>query len=121
MEDNVPEVFGNADCLINSHVTLAMERILAMDDKVPDSFHGVLEYVRQVSKFKQEAAVQEVLDRLGEYDDLSPFQKAALVNLLPENPEEAKTLIPSLQEFDHSRLQDLLTSLKNIQNFAGVN
>ena len=115
------KVFENADCLLNCEVAVMMEEIAAADEKVPDSFHEVLEYVRKFSKFKQRTAVNEVEDLLAleAYSDLHPFQRASIANLLPETIEEARALIPSL-DIDDDNLQHLLTNLKNTQNFAGT-
>ena len=115
-------VFENGRCLLNCQVALMMEGIAGGDEKLPDSFHEVLEYVRKFNKFKQRSAVTEVEDLLSleAYNDIHLFQKASLANLLPETIEEARALIPSL-DVDDDNLQHILTNLKNTQNFAGTN
>ena len=117
-DDKIPKELQAAEFLLISHVAQVMERIESGDDKLPDSFKGVLEYARKVGKFKQDSAVNEVLARLEEYNDLSPFQKASIVNLMPVDVVEAKALIPSLQEYDDERLQELIDALKAIKTFS---
>jgi DNA-directed RNA polymerase II subunit RPB4 len=49
---------------------------------------------------------------------LHKFEQAALANLCPENADEAKSLIPSLEgRLDDSDLQELLEDLQTHKSF----
>lgn len=47
--------------------------------------------------------------------NLAEFEIASLANLLPETPEEAKALLPTLRKFDDDELQSILNELANLR------
>lgn len=115
--EEINTYFNNADHLLICQVGLEMEKFASGDQKFPDTFHSLLDYIRQVNKLKTQSVVDEVLDIFNNCETIHQFEKACLVNLLPETVEEARALIPTLDVPDED-LQHILTNLKNTQNFV---
>jgi DNA-directed RNA polymerase II subunit RPB4 len=126
-EDARHLVFGEdwkeTECLNNSEVAALLEKRHHefVDDEETEVFIKTLQYVRRFNKYGN--AVSEVTNLLDTYTELHDFEKASLANLCPETVEEATSLIPSLKntnKISSEELQNVLTSLKNIQSFVGI-
>jgi DNA-directed RNA polymerase subunit F len=76
-----------------------------------------LNYAQRFAKFKNMeniAAVRQLLTT----KKLHKFELAALGNLCPETPEEAKSLIPSLEgRFDDEDLSAILDDIQTKRSF----
>lgn len=77
------------------------------------------EYLDIFSRFKQRESIQAVERILSQQSGLAAFEKSQLGTLCCEGAEEAKTLIPSLQnKISDDELQDLLDELTKLRNFV---
>lgn len=74
-------------------------------------------YVQRFAKFKNMeniASIRQILTN----KKLHKFELAALANLCPESPEEAKALIPSLEgRFDDEELASILDDIQTKRSF----
>ncbi|ROT66909.1 hypothetical protein C7M84_015035 [Penaeus vannamei] len=69
------------------------------------------------SKFKNRATIKAIRELLNQ-KKLHKFELAALANLCPETPEEAKALIPSLEgRFEDEELRVLLEDMATQRSF----
>ena len=114
---SVDEHLPTASSLLNCEVAMYMDRLAAGEEKFPESFGSLLEYVRKTNKFKSQSAVDEALN-IVDASGLPHFARASLVNLMPETVEEARALIPDLDSLPDDDLSHILTNLKNTQNFV---
>ncbi|XP_062514310.1 DNA-directed RNA polymerase II subunit RPB4-like [Corticium candelabrum] len=115
--------FENAEALINSEVFMLLEHRKSQNDstdeeqELSDVFVKTLTYTQRFSRYKNRETIQAVRVLLAR-KQLHKFEQAALANLCPENADEAKSLIPSLEgRFDDSELQDLLEDLQTHKSF----
>lgn len=68
-------------------------------------------------RFKNRETIGEVRNML-QQKKLHKFELAQLANLCPENPEEAKALIPSLEgRFEDEDLRQLLDDIQTQKSF----
>ena len=75
-----------------------------------------LEYMESFNRFSTNDSAQAVERLLSQYEGLHKFERAQLGTLCPEDPEEAKTLIPSLAEkIDDEDLGALLEDLTSLR------
>merc|ERR1712048_89877 len=87
--------------LLNAEVALILEHTLnkqQSEGQQPNAvFMKAFEYVNKTKQFQDREAVQTVRTDLERVTGLQEFEIAQLGNLCPDDAEEAKTLIPSLQ------------------------
>ncbi|KAK0086958.1 hypothetical protein PV326_005387 [Microctonus aethiopoides] len=110
--------FENAETLLISEVHMLLEHRKAQNESAEEEqefsevFMKSLNYTDRFRKFKNKEIIAAVRNLLMQ-KKLHKFELASLANLCPENPEEAKALIPSLE----GRLEDeeLKTILEDIQ------
>ncbi|XP_011495952.1 PREDICTED: DNA-directed RNA polymerase II 16 kDa polypeptide [Ceratosolen solmsi marchali] len=113
-----PKEFENADTLLISEVHMLLEHRKAQNESAEEEqefsevFMKSLTYTNRFRKFKNKETIAAVRNLLSQ-KKLHKFELASIANLCPENPEEAKALIPSLE----GRLEDeeLRTILDDIQ------
>ena len=113
-----PKEFENADTLLISEVHKLLEHRKAQNESAEEEqefsevFMKTLTYTNRFKKFKNQETIAAVRHLLSQ-KKLHKFELAALANICPETPEEAKALIPSLE----GRLEDeeLRTILEDIQ------
>jgi len=127
--------FKGATCLTNAEVTIflanAKSNYEANDKAVPEAFDQTLAYANRFSQIRHPvanmAAVQGLRKELeaGEWTNdemetevkLEQFEIASLINLKPEEHEEAVALIPSLaKRFSESQVEDMI---EKINRFSG--
>lgn len=78
---------------------------------------ATLKYLDNFARFTQKENVEAVERLLSAHKDLAKFERAQLGSLCCENADEAKTLIPSLQDkIKDEDLQDLLDEISKLQN-----
>lgn len=111
--------FNEAQCLLNSEVAILLETSQQAHEtdegeaELSNVFMKTLNYVKQFSRFKNKTAVKEVRNLLTK-KNLEEFEIASLANLCPETPEEAKSLMPTLQpKFNDDDLEIILNDLRN--------
>eukprot|EP00744_Colponema_vietnamica_P002239 GILI01003562.1.p1 GENE.GILI01003562.1~~GILI01003562.1.p1 ORF type:complete len:136 (-),score=19.78 GILI01003562.1:442-849(-) len=109
--------FTDAKCLLISEVAVILEHRAArnMDDSgmnaVIDKTHT---YVKRFNKFRSKEVTAQVRGLFENYG-LTEFEVAALCNLNPVTPDEAKSLIPTLsRKLDNDQLDALLANLATL-------
>eukprot|EP00696_Hemimastix_kukwesjijk_P014618 gnl/Hemi2/28651_TR9511_c0_g1_i1.p2 gnl/Hemi2/28651_TR9511_c0_g1~~gnl/Hemi2/28651_TR9511_c0_g1_i1.p2 ORF type:complete len:156 (+),score=56.29 gnl/Hemi2/28651_TR9511_c0_g1_i1:69-470(+) len=114
--------FEGAKCLMNSEVAIILElrqqqQQANPDDDLPPTFTKTLSYVQRFSRYRNKEAVKEVREILNRtHPALEEFEKALVGNLSPEGAEEARCLIPSLQNrFEDDNIEALLADLSNFR------
>lgn len=133
------DAFDRADCmpLMISEVQLILEarKLVEQGDDATEkdaisSFQKTLDYTTRFGQFKNKEslkAIRKLLEPSQARDDaddtqiiLHKFEQAALANLCPETAEEAKALIPSLQErnVDDFTLNELLQEMQAFRSLA---
>ena len=87
------------------------------EQEFSDVFMKTLNYTQRFAKFKNMeniAAVRSLLTT----KKIHKFELAALANLCPETPEEAKSLIPSLEgRFEDEELAGILDDIQTKRSF----
>lgn len=120
--------FKTAKCLNNADVALILEHkreLYAEKGIAPKSdFLKAYHYVNTVKQFKDRDVVMQVRKELQAYN-LAPFEVTQLSNLCPENAQEAKALIASLDmpdrecgEIGNSELNEVLQQLASYKQFS---
>ncbi|KAI5306630.1 hypothetical protein KEM56_007873 [Ascosphaera pollenicola] len=85
----------------------------------PESLTKTMDYVEIFARFKDPANLEAVGNLLEKQTHLELFERAQLGNLCCDNAEEAKSLIPSLQnKISDAELQELLDELTKLRNFV---
>jgi DNA-directed RNA polymerase II subunit RPB4 len=75
-----------------------------------------IDYLDAFARFKQKENVEAVERLLSTHTELTKFERAALGSLCPDGVEEAKTLIPSLQDkISDDDLHELLDEMGKLQ------
>ncbi|KAL0281212.1 UNVERIFIED_CONTAM: hypothetical protein PYX00_002267 [Menopon gallinae] len=110
--------FENAETLIISEVHMLLEHRKAQNESAEeeqefsDVFMKTLTYTNRFRKFKNKETISSVRNLLMQ-KKLHKFELAALANLCPETPEEAKALIPSLEgRFEDEELRQTLDDIQ---------
>ncbi|KAL4782048.1 hypothetical protein BJX76DRAFT_349668 [Aspergillus varians] len=85
----------------------------------PENLVKTLEYLELFARFKDEENIKAVERLLNSHTELEMFERSQLGSLCCDNAEEAKSLIPSLQnKISDGELQELLDELTKLRNFA---
>lgn len=80
-------------------------------------FIKTLNYARRMSRFKNRETIRAVRAIFTE-KHLHKFEIAQIANLCPENAEEAKALVPSLEnKIEESELEEVLKDLQSKRTF----
>ncbi|KAL1930718.1 hypothetical protein VTP01DRAFT_10880 [Rhizomucor pusillus] len=124
---NLGEDFENTQCLFISEVRILMEvqeesKERGTDNRPTTSITSkTLDYVRMFSRFSNRDSVNEIRSLLSrESNTVAQFEAAQLANLVCEDAEEAKALVPSLaQKMDDEKLERLLHEMLTIRKFQG--
>ncbi|XP_047138146.1 DNA-directed RNA polymerase II subunit RPB4 [Hydra vulgaris] len=118
-----PKEFESAETLLNSEVFMLLEHRKAQNESVDDEqemsdvFMKTLNYTQRFSRFKNRETIAQVRGLLSK-KKLHKFELACIANLCPENAEEARTLIPSLEgRFVEEELQQILDEIKTHRSF----
>ncbi|EED12287.1 polymerase (RNA) II (DNA directed) polypeptide D [Talaromyces stipitatus ATCC 10500] len=78
-----------------------------------------LDYLEVFARFKDEENIKAVERLLNSHTELEMFERSQLGSLCCDNAEEAKSLIPSLQnKISDVDLQELLDELTKLRNFV---
>lgn len=112
-----PKEFENAETLLISEVHMLLEHRKNQNEsseeeqEFSDVFLKTYNYTGLFRKFKNKETIASVRNLLMS-KKLHKFELAALGNLCPEAPEEAKALIPSLEgRFEDEELRQILDDI----------
>jgi len=112
-----PKEFENAETLLISEVhKLLMYRKKTNENQeeeqeLNERFTKTLNYCVRFSKFENRMTIKAIRTMLTQ-KKFHKFEAAAIANLCPETPEEAKALIPSLaSRFDDEELRVFLEDM----------
>ncbi|ROT78171.1 hypothetical protein C7M84_003113 [Penaeus vannamei] len=115
--------FEKAETLLISEVHMLLEHRKQTNENAEEEqelnerFMKTLNYCERFSKFKNRATIKAIRELLNQ-KKLHKFELAALANLCPETPEEAKALIPSLEgRFEDEELRVLLEDMATQRSF----
>ncbi|KZV74515.1 hypothetical protein PENSPDRAFT_194909 [Peniophora sp. CONT] len=109
--------FNEAGCLLISEVRYLLEN---RDKAAPDTaiFNKTLEYVKTFAKFNTTDSAAAVRETLRREEELTQFETAQIANLCPVDADEAKSVVPSLNnKIDDDRLQNLLDEIQTLRKF----
>ncbi|KZZ88840.1 polymerase II polypeptide D [Ascosphaera apis ARSEF 7405] len=85
----------------------------------PEALTKTLDYLEIFARFKDTENIEEVEKLLSAHTELELFERSQLGSLCCDNAEEAKSLIPSLQnKISDSELQELLDEMTKLRNFV---
>ncbi|XP_053680307.1 DNA-directed RNA polymerase II subunit Rpb4 [Anopheles ziemanni] len=112
-----PKEFENAETLLISEVHMLLEHRKNQNESSEEEqefsevFHKTYTYTNEFRKFRNKETIASVRSLLMQ-KKLHKFELAALGNLCPASPEEAKALIPSLEgRFEDDELQQILDDI----------
>ncbi|VDN55437.1 unnamed protein product [Dracunculus medinensis] len=115
--------FENADTLLVSEVFLLLDHRREQTehkeeiDEVNEVFVKTLNYTRRMARFKNRETIRAVRTLLNG-KQLHRFEVAQIANLCPEAAEEAKALIPSLEnKMEDDELDELLKDIQSKKTF----
>ena len=87
------------------------------EQELSEVFMKTLNYTQRFAKFKNRENIAAIRSLLMS-KKLHKFELAALANLCPESPEEARSLIPSLEgRFTDDELASLLEDIQTKKSF----
>ncbi|KAJ6116462.1 hypothetical protein N7512_006187 [Penicillium capsulatum] len=85
----------------------------------PENLSKTLLQLQMFARYKDEENIKAVERLLNSHTELEMFERSQLGTLCCDNSEEAKSLIPSLQnKISDSDLQDLLDELTKLRDFT---
>ena len=118
-----PKEFDNAETLMISEVHMLLEHRKAQNENAEEEqelsevFLKTLAYAGRFAKFKNRETIASVRNLLAQ-KKLHKYELAALASLCPDNPEEAKTLIPSLEgRYEDEELRAILDDIQTKRSF----
>lgn len=116
-----PKEFDNADVLLISEVKLLLEFRKAQnensEEELPLTTMKTLAYAQRFSKFSNRETINATRNMLM-HKNLHKYELASIANLCPENADEAKSFIPSLENrIDDQSLQEVLDDIKTNRSF----
>ncbi|KAF6016463.1 hypothetical protein EB796_025229 [Bugula neritina] len=118
-----PKEFENAETLLVSEVHMLLDHRKKQNEEADEEqelskvFTKTLSYAQRFSKYKNKETISAVRELLRQ-KRVHKFELAALANLAPETAEEAKTLIPSMEDrFPDEDLQPILDDIKTKRSF----
>ena len=102
--DPIVQEFENAETLLISEVHMLLEHRKQQNEQAEDEqelsevFMKTLNYTQRFAKFRNRETIASIRSLLMS-KKLHKFELAALANLCPESPEEARSLIPRCSKF----------------------
>ncbi|CZS89238.1 related to DNA-directed RNA polymerase II chain [Rhynchosporium agropyri] len=117
--------FQDVDALTHSEAALVINALVAkrrMDKKNVNETELLMkttEYLDHFARFKRKENVEAVERLLSAHKELAKFERAQLGSLCCDSFEEAKTLIPSLQDkITDDDLQELLDEITKLMGYG---
>uniref|UniRef100_G3MMV2 DNA-directed RNA polymerase II subunit RPB4 n=1 Tax=Amblyomma maculatum TaxID=34609 RepID=G3MMV2_AMBMU len=118
-----PKEFENAETLLISEVHMLLEHRKQQNESAEEEqelsevFMKTLGYCQRFSRFKNRETISAVRQLLAQ-KKLHRFELAQLANLCPDNPEEARALVPSLEgRFEDDQLRQILDDIQTQRSF----
>lgn len=120
-----PPEFNKASTLLISEVAFILDARKQQNESAEEEqeftevFMKTLNYTQRFAKFKNMENIASIRSLLTN-KKIHKFELAALANLCPETPEEAKSLIPSLEgagRFDDEELASILDDIQTKRSF----
>ncbi|GAB6019673.1 RNA polymerase B [Chamberlinius hualienensis] len=122
-ELHFPKEFEHTEALLISEVHMLLEHRKSQNESAEDEqelsevFMKTLNYTQRFSRFKNRDIIVSIRSLLMQ-KKLHKFELAQLANLCPDNPEEAKSLIPSLEgRFEDEELRQILEDIQTKRSF----
>uniref|UniRef100_A0AC35TY29 RPOL4c domain-containing protein n=1 Tax=Rhabditophanes sp. KR3021 TaxID=114890 RepID=A0AC35TY29_9BILA len=121
-----PKEFNHpsSDALLTSEVFMLLDHRRQQSeqkeeiDELSPVFIKTLDYTRRFNKFKNRETIRAVRTLFHGQNKIHKFELAQLSNLLPETAEEAKSLIPSLEnKVSDDLLEELIKELIHKKTF----
>ncbi|KAF8851089.1 hypothetical protein BDZ45DRAFT_601978 [Acephala macrosclerotiorum] len=117
--------FQDVDALTHSEAALVINALVAkrrMDKKNINETEMLIkttDYLDHFARFKRKENVEAVERLLSAHKELAKFERAQLGSLCCDTAEEAKTLIPSLQDkITDEELQELLDEITKLMGYG---
>ncbi|KAG9232678.1 HRDC-like protein [Amylocarpus encephaloides] len=117
--------FQDVDALTHSEAALVINALVAkrkQDRKnvnETEILQKTTDYLEHFARFRQKENVQAVERLLTAHKGLAKFERAQLGSLCCDSCEEAKTLIPSLQDkISDEELQELLDEITKLMGYG---
>ena len=87
-------------------------------------FLKAYQYVNSVKQFRDDHIVRQVRGELAKKTWLEQFESTQLINLCPQDPQEAKALIPSLvmenRDIDNAQLNEVLEQITSCKQYTSA-
>ena len=102
-----------------SNIVFQQNESAEEEQEFTEVFMKTLNYTQRFAKFKNMENIASIRSLLTN-KKIHKFELAALANLCPETPEEAKSLIPSLEgagRFDDEELASILDDIQTKRSF----
>ncbi|KAI9052692.1 hypothetical protein LZ554_002969 [Drepanopeziza brunnea f. sp. 'monogermtubi'] len=117
--------FQDVDALTHSEAALVINALVTkrrMDKKNVNETELLIkttDYLDHFARFKRKENVEAVERLLSAHKELAKFERAQLGSLCCDTSEEAKTLIPSLQDkIGDDELQELLDEITKLMGYT---
>ncbi|KAI1005494.1 hypothetical protein K3495_g2723 [Podosphaera aphanis] len=118
--------FQDVDALTHSEAALVINALMAKrraggKDRMGETemLLKTTEYLDHFARFKRKENVEAVERLLSAHKELAKFERAQLGSLCCDTAEEAKTLIPSLQDkIPDDELQELLDEITKLMGYG---
>ncbi|PVH78917.1 hypothetical protein DL98DRAFT_589882 [Cadophora sp. DSE1049] len=117
--------FQDVDALTHSEAALVINALVAkrrMDKKNVNEtviLMKTTDYLDHFARFKRKENVEAVERLLSAHKELAKFERAQLGSLCCDTAEEAKTLVPSLQDkISDDELQELLDEITKLMGYG---
>ncbi|CAG8541252.1 5753_t:CDS:2 [Paraglomus occultum] len=106
------------EVLFISEAYLIMDKTKSQQNNTnTDVYRKTWEYVRKFGKFNNEDAVKDLRTTLVKHN-LHKYELAQLVNLCPEELDEAKSLVPSLaRRFEDDEIRQMLEEIATLKKY----
>ncbi|KAJ5220031.1 hypothetical protein N7468_009235 [Penicillium chermesinum] len=117
--DQNTHTLSNSEARLVIHKVLANKRRDGREYEESENLRKTLNYLDTFARFQNEENIKAVERLLSSHTELEMFERSQLGSLCCDNSEEAKSLIPSLQnKISDEALQELLDELTKLRNFA---
>lgn len=122
---NLGPEFTGVPTLSNSEARILITAITDQQRKVNPNFKEsetlskTQDYLQLFARFKHQSTITQCESILRGVESLQPFERSQLGTLLPQDAEEAKTLIPSLaNKIGDEQLQQLCEEMEELRHAA---
>eukprot|EP01016_Furgasonia_blochmanni_P012035 TRINITY_DN1569_c0_g1_i14.p2 TRINITY_DN1569_c0_g1~~TRINITY_DN1569_c0_g1_i14.p2 ORF type:complete len:189 (-),score=41.84 TRINITY_DN1569_c0_g1_i14:429-995(-) len=115
---SIPEIYYLLESLHDKKQDKLSKNKTATLNPVFQQFH---EYVKKFTITKEKDPLLKLQHKLINYELLNPKEQAAMMNLVPREPEEARTLIRSLERIeDDNYLREIIDELERHRQIQAI-